>query len=389
MNNHTRNNLLGKPAKPYPAFPLFAHATNRWAKKIRGKLHYFGPWSDPDGALKRYLAQADDLHAGRTPRNYDEEETLRHLANAFLTAKENRVNSSELTSRSFYDYRNTCKNVLDAFGPSRIVSDLRAGDFEKLRTNLSKRLGPVSLGNEIQRVRVLFKFAYDADLIDKPIKYGPHFKRPSKRTLRLARQAKGLRMLEAVELRKMLEEAKQPMRAMICLGINAGLGASDISGLPIAAIDLDGGFLDYPRAKTGVARRVPLWPETVAAVKEAIAHRQTPLDPDHESLAFITKQRHPWVRMTPNGRPVDAVCPRFSRLLSKVGAKRPGLGFYVLRHTTEMIGSEAKDQVALNHIMGHTDDSMAAVYRERISDERLLAVVDCVHRWLFDKVKPR
>ena len=33
--------------------------------------------------------------------------------------------------------------------------------------------------------------------------------------------------------------------------------------------------------------------------------------------------------------------------------------------------------------MGHADQSMAANYRERISDERLQAVVDVVHDWLF------
>jgi hypothetical protein len=44
----------GKPVKlikPYPEFPLFAHAAGVWAKETRGRLVYFGPWEDPDGAL--------------------------------------------------------------------------------------------------------------------------------------------------------------------------------------------------------------------------------------------------------------------------------------------------------------------------------------------------
>jgi hypothetical protein len=28
-------------------------------------MHYFGPWANPDGALKKYGEQKADLHAGR------------------------------------------------------------------------------------------------------------------------------------------------------------------------------------------------------------------------------------------------------------------------------------------------------------------------------------
>jgi hypothetical protein len=54
-----------KPAKPYPEFPLLAHAAGVWARKIRGKRHDFGKWHDPDGARAKYNAEKDDLQEGR------------------------------------------------------------------------------------------------------------------------------------------------------------------------------------------------------------------------------------------------------------------------------------------------------------------------------------
>src|SRR5258708_11705700 len=93
-----------KPSKPYPEFPLFPHAAGVWAKKIRGKLHYFGPWDNPDAALAKYLDQKDALHAGRKPRPDTDGLTVKELANTFLNQKQALVDVGELSPRTWIDY---------------------------------------------------------------------------------------------------------------------------------------------------------------------------------------------------------------------------------------------------------------------------------------------
>ncbi len=56
-----------------------------------------------------------------------------------------------------------------------------------------------------------------------------------------------------------------------------------------------------------------------------------------------------------------------------------------MTHTFETIAGDQGDQVAVYFIMGHASSSrdMGAVYRERVFDHRLVAVVKHVRRWLF------
>src|SRR5262249_39330715 len=62
---------------------------------------------------------------------------------------------------------------------------------------------------------------------------------------------------------------------------------------------------------------------------------------------------------------------------------RAGIGFYTLRHVFRTVADAARDPVAIDLIMGHSDPSMGAHYRQRVEDDRLRAVADHVRRWLF------
>jgi integrase len=369
-----------KPDKPYPEFPLTPHPAGHWCKKIRGKLHYFGPWDDPEGALKKYEEQKDALHAGRKPRLDALDVTVKRAVNAFLNQKLALKNAGELTQRTWAEYKEVCDMLMARLGSSRLVADLGPDDFAALRNKMAKRWGPIRLGNTIQRVRSVFKHAFEAGLIEHPVCFGPGFNRPSMKVLRMHRAKQGPKLFTADEVHRLISAADTQLKAMLLLGINCGFGIADCGRLPLAALDLDAGWVDFPRPKTGIPRRCSLWPETVQAVKAALASRRQPKHQEHAGLAFLTAQGLPWAKD-------DASSPcvfKVSNLLKKLHINgRKGLGFYTLRHTFRTIADEAKDQPAADFIMGHVRDDMASVYRERIADERLRAVADHVRAWLY------
>jgi integrase len=375
---------LSKPKKPHPGFPLFPHATGRWAKKIRGKLHYFGPWVDPDAALQAYLAKKDALHAGLTPADTREGLTVYTLCAKFLTTKKHALENGELSPRTFSGYAGTCKRLIKAFGKQRLVTDLRPDDFENLRNRIARNWGPVGLGNEINQVRIVFNYAVKNGLLDRPIIYGEGFRRPSKKTLRKHRAEQGPKMFEADEIRRVIDSASQPLKAMILLGVNAGYGNADVGTLPLAALDLNGGWVSYHRPKTGIDRRCPLWPETVAALREWLAARPAPKSQDHAELVFITQRGGSWAKEIAD----NPLTKEMRKLLDKLGINGHR-NFYCLRHTFQTIGDEARDFVAVRSIMGHADNDISAVYRERVSDERLRAVTEHVRTWLFGATAAR
>src|SRR5262249_25651266 len=114
-----------------------------------------------------------------------------------------------------------------------------------------------------------------------------------------------------------------------------------------------------------VPRRVPLWPETVAALKVAVRDRPKAKDAAHDGLVFITKYGQPWtsrirqaanlstdssplVERPPLASTDSPITKELAELMESLEMERPEVNFYALRHTFETIGGESRDQLAVD-----------------------------------------
>src|SRR5262249_34890726 len=161
----------------------------------------------------------------------------------------------------------------------------------------------------------------------RPVRFGPAFKSPTQKVLRLHRAAGGPKLFSAQEVRRLIDAANPMLKAMILLGINAGFGNNDIGTLPLSALDLDAGIVSYPRPKTGASRRCVLWPETVEAIRVVQARRPKAKKAEYAGLVFLTRFGGSWYTATV-GSTITVVFRRLMKELSING--RRGLGFYTL-----------------------------------------------------------
>jgi integrase len=391
-----------KLRKPYKSFPLTPHAGGQFCKKINGRTVYFG--GDPEEALRRYHEHADDLHAGRIARVESTRElTIGDLANRYLAEAETRREAGEIEPGTFHDYVADCRRLVTYFGKTRSVGTITREDFGGLRAFLAKDVAPPTLKRRVVTTRQILKFGVDENLVTKPLQLDK-LRIPNQKIMRTHRAVAGRKNFHASEVKQAIDATKSlQLRAVILLAINCGYGNTDIATLRRSDLDLDGGWLKTYRSKTGVDRRCPLWPETIEAIRRYLREGE-PLPDEQRSkatrgLLFVTRNDFPLVRHVtkPDGRggekliEHDVITTAFRRVLTKIGVRIKGLGFYGLRHTFSTIGSETGLIVAVEHIMGHAPSGgdMSAVYRHGVSGRLLRQVANHVRdRVLFGSAEP-
>jgi integrase len=387
-----------------PKFPLWVHKhSQQWVKKLGGQFYYFGAVADdPTGerALKLWLSQADNLKNGRKPRakkQADEIYSVAACCNDFLNMQlaKLKAKTKEISPRTFADNRRTCDLIIEHFGAKRSVASLEPEDFAELRVKLAERRKLVALGNEIVRVRQVFNRSHVNRRLGHAIDFGEGFGLPKRDALDRERAEKGPRLFAPDQIKKLIEVADVHFRAMILLGINGGLGNNDLAQLELRHLDLESGWLNYPRPKNGKMRRAKLWGETVEAIKASLAARREPRSEADANKVFLTRHGNSWAKpgrydgtkladvedaRGSNGN--HGLAARFQTLCKRAGAE--GRTFYDLRRSFRTVADGVIDDAACDQVMGHVRRDMGSRYRQGlIPDPRLEAVATLVHDWLY------
>jgi integrase len=373
MTHPTDSASSGKPNKPDENFPLTPRTDGRWSKKIFGKVRTFTGTAEEARAKYEALIEGIGQETDGPPQ-------IRHLCEAFMCSKQTDLDAEQITKRTFDDYHVVCDVVVAHFGRLRPLDDLTPKDAEALRTRLVKGVGLKTQSNRILRTRGIFKYGAETLLLNRP--FHTWLKTVSRKKLRQYKQGRPSRLMTAEEIKTLLKAASPQLNAMILLGINCGFGNGDCADLTTRWLDLAGGWHSFPRPKTGENRRAKLWPETVLAIQSAMAKRSASRKIEDADKVFLTKYGTAWGKADRKTSPLSS---EFRKLAKAAGIYRPGCSFYSLRHMAETIGGGSRDQVATNYLMGHVDASMAREYREMIEDDRLIAVADHIHKWLFGK----
>ncbi|MFK7961732.1 MAG: tyrosine-type recombinase/integrase [Phycisphaerales bacterium] len=381
-------------------YPLGVAANGQWCKKVRGKRVTFGSVLQvtPDEAAARYHAWAADLAAGRDPRPVDgDAATVGLIFETFAARQIRRAQAGTIKDQTASRQVEILRWAARALDHRLRVANLSPSDFTRLRDAADDAgWAPATITHLVGTVRSAFSFAADEQAIDRLPAYGGRFKRPSKAEVRRYRARRGIdgrRAFSRDEVRAFVTKANPLLRACVLLGISGGMLGAEIAALRHDQVGDE--WITTARPKTGIPRRIPVWPEVRRAIDDWKARDNAVRDAASAPLLFVTRHGLPLVRHAVVARSgaarktlTDSVGQAFDRLLIKTEvrvrrADAPGLGFSMLRRTFATVASGKRDRLATAVIMGHAVDAdVDDSYVDSIDDTRLLEVSHRVRSWL-------
>lgn len=281
----------------------------------------------------------------------------------FLKYQFYKVKANAITAQHYNDQVSSLDKLMAFLGRSRRIKDISTLDLQNYKRKLEKQYDGSKhrLNLHISNLKTLFHWAKKNDILQRV----PNIDAVSRSKIINKPRA----VFTHDEIYKLLAIADAQMKAMIWLGLNCAFGCTDCSDLQWKHLDLINSRVIFPRGKTGIPRDLPLWPETIEALKAV---------PKKGKLVFYTAKGNPFVRnvlkIDANGNeqysPLNSIATKFSRMTKRAGLNFPkGTGFYTLRRTAATMAARSGDPFAVQRLLGHANLPMATRYVQDVSKQ--------------------
>jgi integrase len=318
------------------------------------------------------------------------------LLNRWLVDRRADVDRGELSPKAWVQYRDSGKRITAEIGhflADEVSPDVIRDLYDRLARDATIDFAKRAIGH----LRQAANHAADAGWC-RPVRLG----RTARLTTRpqptmkwkLYRPAQVRHILRRLDRRICVARGRRDgrtlpsliqLRAMVYLALNGGFNAAECAELVRGDIDLAGAIIRHRRGKTGAEHVVPLWPETIAALRDAMALRPG------DDLVFRTREGQPWRMVKPvhdaGGKLVKIIATdnaheHFRNLTRPMGLKLAGQSFGKLRHLHQTIADEAGDPHATFALAGHALPGAKSHY-VKVDEARLRKVVEHIRNVLL------
>ncbi len=308
--------------------------------------------TEAKGELRQVLGSRDQRQDVAPTRR-----TLNEVADDFFAAFDARVASGEASERTAENYRGRWANhVRDTLGRRRI-QDIRVGHVSALVSELRRRgLSQWTILGVVNVVNRVYGYALQLEIVTRnPVAFA---EKPQ------AKNKTEARILEARDVRALLDAAPEKYRLLLMVTAYTGLRQSEVLGLRWQDVDFENGVLhvrhQLSRAKANEpAKLIPLktragerWIELAPELSRELAkHSLASSFLQPEDFVFATETGKPLYYRNVSARGLDKAADRAG--LNPDGVQK--LSFHDLRHTAASLAVQAGANVAqVSRFAGHS-----------------------------------
>jgi integrase len=356
-----------------------------WIYRYKGKTRWFIGWRSAGKVKARSTGTADKREAEKQlaafvalqaihERGGPLDELYRSLTSATSKPVALRTLKAELddwlveatatTAASTSDrYKGISDSLVQYFGATDEKPALSSITSDALRdylTDTLKRKSPSTANMERKVLRVFFRRAVvNGRLTHDPAAAVKPFRGMAGKDRR--------RPFTVEEVKLLLSKAEGFWRFAVLCGFYTGLRLSDISGMPVGAVDLKERVIRLAAIKTGTRVVLPIPAVLAKEIQERIAQMKKPsptdlLWPDHAAMRSGARSNQFHALLVKCG----LVSPRTHAKAKQgrdVGRQATDVSFHCMRHTfVSLLKATGSGQAVAKSLAGHSSDLMSDHY---------------------------